>query len=268
MHVTRRPAPHRPIHRLLHLLLPDPCLGCGTTLAAASPFALCLACRGRLRRHRPGCPRCGRPLPGGRRLPDRCGACRRRAPAFAHCLAPWSYGPPLDAVIHALKYGRRPHLGQRLAAPLADWLLAAPAGARIAAAAEMVVPVPLHPLRHLRRGYNQATALARPLARRLGLPCRHPLLRHRSTPPQSRLPRELRRTNVRGAFVALPGAARRLGGRRVLLVDDVATTGATLEAAADTLRLAGARSVTALVLARTPSPGEAKPSPPHRRISD
>lgn len=267
---TPRPAGQPPLRRLLHLLLPDPCAACAAPLEAGAPFSLCLPCRGRLRRHVPGCRRCGRPLPGRRRLPGRCDRCRRRAPAYARLLSPWSYEPPLDAAVHAFKFGRRRHLGERLARPLADLLLADPT-ARLRdgpAAADLVVAVPLHPLRHLRRGYNQAAALARPLARRLGLPYRSALYRRRATPPQSRLPRQRRRQNLRHAFAALPGAARHLNGNRVVLVDDVATTGATLEAAAETLRAAGARSVTAVALACTPAVDKGKPGGPRRRIYD
>ena len=119
-------------------------------------------------------------------------------------------------------------------------------------AVDLVVPVPLHPWRRLRRGYNQAELLARPLAAALGLPLRIALVRHRFAPPQSRLPRQRRLANVQDVFRSPRRHRRHLRGRHVLLVDDVATTGATLDAAARALLAAGTRTVIALTLARTP----------------
>ena len=175
-----------------------------------------------------------------------CGPCRRRPPAYAALLAPWSYEPPLDAVVRALKYRRLPWLGERLALPLADAV-----AHRVHA--DLVVAVPLHWRRRLARGYNQAEAVARPLARRLGLPWAAALARERATPAQAGLDRAQRRTNVRGAFRVARGAGP-VAGLRILLVDDVATTGATLHEAARCLRAAGATSVTAVAVARTPAP--------------
>ncbi len=114
----------------------------------------------------------------------------------------------------------------------------------------IIVPVPLHPSRLRQRGYNQATLLARKLERHTGLPLdEKALIRVRHTPSQMRLDAEARRQNVMGAFHC-PG--EQIAGRRVLVVDDVCTTGATLAACADALRASGATTVQALTLARTP----------------
>jgi ComF family protein len=147
-------------------------------------------------------------------------------------------------VVRGLKFGRLDYLGRHLAAALAAGLGAGLVGC------DRVVPVPLHWWRRLARGYNQAERIARPLAGRLGLPCVQALARRRATPPQSLLGREERLANLREAFrVPRPECVE---GLRVLLVDDVATTGATLEAAAAALKKAGAAAVTALVAGRTP----------------
>ncbi len=256
------------------LLLPNPCLGCGCGLGATpgSPaaFGLCTACRGRLRRHVPGCPRCGEPLPGRRRRARPCARCRRRAPAFAALLSPWLFEPPLVEVIHAFKFGRCPHLGAALALPLTAALREArpllfpcgPAGGTapgVTVGGALVAPVPLHPWRRLRRGYDQAAELARPLAHHLGLPYATPLRRRRATPTQARLPRQRRLENVAGAFAVRRGHRSRLPGCTVFLVDDVATTGATLAAAARALRDAGAARVVAIAAARTPPPHDRPP---------
>jgi ComF family protein len=250
--VARRGERRRWLDRALHLLLPAPCLGCGEPLPArVPPLALCVPCRGALAPpRRPACAVCAAALeaaapPAG----FACGRCRARPPAFDRLLAAWRYAPPLDAVIRALKFGRRGDLGAGLAAEMAERL-----GGELERLAggppELVVPVPLHWRRRLGRGYNQAERIARPLARRLGLPFAAALARRRATAPQTALGGAARRANPRGAFAA---AAARVAGRRVLLVDDVATTGATLDAAAACLRAAGAAAVVAAAAALRPS---------------
>ena len=242
------PSPgERLLDRLLHALLPAPCLGCGRPLpAAGSSLGLCQTCRAALAPlPRQACAVCARPLAAHALPADyRCGACRQSPPAFDRLLALWSYRPPLDAVVRGLKFGRLDYLGGHLAAALAQGLSDRLAGF------DRVVPVPLHWRRRLARGYNQAERIARPLAGRLGIPCSPALARRRATPPQSLLGRDERLANLRKAFrVPHPERAR---GLRILLIDDVATTGATLDAAAAALKNAGAAAVTALVAGRTP----------------
>lgn len=232
--------------RLLEWLLPAACLSCGASLGAGRwPFGLCSPCCGRLERVPAGCWRCGRPLAGAA-LPHRfeCGHCRLRPPAFDRLLAPWAYRPPLDSVLRGLKFSRLDYLADDLGAALL-------AETRTALGeVDGVVAVPLHGWRLYRRGYNQAELIARELARGLGVPVLRPLRRRRATAPQSRLPRRERQRNVMQAFALRRGWDLR--DRCLALVDDVITTGATLDAAAKVLRRAGARRIIAVAVARTP----------------
>ncbi len=237
----------RLIRQALYFLMPAPCLACGeAVLEPRRSLGLCARCRSSLVRWPlDGCSRCGRPL-AGQHPPDdyRCGECRRRPPPYARSLSAWTYQPPLDAVITGLKFRRLEYLGAQLGRAVAGLL-----SPRLADC-DLVVPVPLHWRRYLTRGYNQAAAIARPLAGDLGLPLAGVLRRRRAAPAQSRLSRVERRRNLRGVFGTR--RASRCAGRRVLLVDDVETTGSTLRAAAACLRRAGAESVTVLSVARTP----------------
>ncbi|NOT27420.1 MAG: ComF family protein [Acidobacteria bacterium] len=155
------------------------------------------------------------------------------------------YEGALRAILHAFKYeGRR-----QLAEPLSSMMRTA--GQSLLADADCVIPVPLHPWRRARRGFNQSEDLAR----RLGVPMRRLLWRIRRTAPQTNLEALARRQNVRGAFVVAPLVSSRqrrrwLEGRQVVLVDDVRTTGATLEACALVLNAAGVKEVRALTVAR------------------
>ena len=244
------PGPRGVARTLLHLLLPASCLGCGDPLFSAAPLGLCAPCRGKLAPvGRAACGVCSGPLDAFEPPPGyRCGACRERPPAFDRLLALWTYRPPLDAVIQGLKFRRLDYLGRHLALALADGL-----GEDLDGFDNIdgVVPVPLHWRRRLARGYNQAERIASPLAARLGLPLVPALRRTRRTPPQTSLGKAERLANLRQAFrVPRPG---RIRGLRLLLVDDVATTGATLDMAAAALKRAGAAAVTAVVAARTPS---------------
>jgi ComF family protein len=155
------------------------------------------------------------------------------------------YEDPLRTAIHAFKYR-----GQRgLAQPLGKLLAAHASG--LASRDAVIVPVPLHASRQRQRGYNQAALLAAVCASQLAIPVEmRGLRRTRATRPQVGLHAAARHENVAGAFTATPRGARALAGKRVLLMDDVTTSGATLEAAARALHQAGAASVWGLALAQ------------------
>jgi ComF family protein len=153
------------------------------------------------------------------------------------------YDGALKAIVHALKYEARRSLARPLAALMQH------RGADLVAAADCAVPVPLHPARRRERGFNQAADLAR----HLGLPVNDALRRVRATATQTGLPAAQRHRNVRDAF-AVTRSARDLIGRTVLMVDDVSTTGATLEACARVLKQLGVREVLALTAARVVTP--------------
>ena len=174
--------------------------------------------------------------------------------ARAAARAVFEYGGAIASAIMRFKYAGRSDLAPRLAVPMADLAASDPVLRR----AEIVVPVPLHPRRVVERGFDQAALLAKPIARRLHVPGGiATLARTRGTPKQATLDRAARLANVTAAFVvARPDA---IAGRAVLLIDDVCTTGATLEACAAALGAAGARVVSALVMAS--SSGERGPSP-------
>ena len=218
----------------LDLLLPPRCGGC-----RAVGSWMCAGCAARIRRlEEPLCRRCGVEVASAR---SDCG-CRSRLKALSRLRSAAAYEGPVEAAVHRFKYqGWR-----RLALPLAG--LVAERVVVEGLAARWVVAVPLHADRLRERGYNQAELLAAVLRRRLGLlapPGR--LVRLRATPPQVGHDRRWRLENVKGAFEWRGDPLR---GESILLVDDVATTGATLEACASALRGAGSGSVTGVSVAR------------------
>lgn len=188
------------------------------------------------------CERCGDPLPTWRDLPPDvavCVRCRRTKHAVDRARTVGEYTGSLRAIIHAFKYGGR----RSLAKPL-GWLMQT-RGATLLEGVACTVPVPLHRSRRRQRGFNQAADLAR----RLGLPVVPALRRVRATTPQADLPAAQRHRNVRDAF-AMTRCGRRLAGATIVLIDDVSTTGATLDACARVLKAAGVAEVRALTAAR------------------
>jgi ComF family protein len=222
----------------LTVALPSQCAVCHAW--PAQP--ICEACVARFAQPRPRCRSCALPVPAG---VERCGACIKAPPPLDLCLAAVPYEYPWSGLVAQYKFGAHPGWSAALALLMRSTPWAEPA----LEAAELVLPMPLSPQRLRQRGYNQALELARRLAPGKTRP--DLLLRLRDTPAQSALPREARLRNVRGAFGLAPGREKDLDGQRVLLVDDVMTSGASLFAAAQTLRAAGASHITGLVLART-----------------
>lgn len=228
----------------LNAVLPPRCLACGATVAETG--ALCGPCwEGVQFLAPPMCGQCGYPFeldPKGHSL---CGACLARAPAYDRARAVMAYDAGSRPLLLAFKHADRTE-----AAPaLAKWL--ARAGADLLADAEAVVPVPLHNRRLFRRRYNQAALLAHALGRTGDVPVLPQLLRRvRNTPSQGRLSASGRKRNVAGVFKVTPHQLERVAGKRILLVDDVLTTGATVEACARVLKRAGAKGVDVLTVAR------------------
>jgi ComF family protein len=231
---------------LLHLLYPPLCRLCHHPLLD-DRARFCDACRTALTADpRPACPRCAADVGPYANLAGGCSRCRDTPLHFdaAVRLGPYE-GTLRDAVL------RMKHLaGEPLAEDLGELWAAHAQGPLQALGAGAVVPVPLHWVRRLWRGYNQSETLARAVAARLRLPC-HPswLRRVRNTPHQTRLTASTRPTNVKDAFRVPRG--RPVTGQTVLLVDDVLTTGSTADEAARALRRAGAARVVVAVLART-----------------
>ncbi|NEX64306.1 ComF family protein [Noviherbaspirillum galbum] len=241
-----------PLLRGLHalpLLLPSSCALCGR----AGRMALCAACsRHHLANAVPRCACCALPLsaPSSESAsgPERCGACLAKPPSFDATIAACDYLPPLDQLVLGLKFGHRLALAPMMAASLRD---AALRSSRLPMP-DMLAAVPLGGKRLAERGFNQAVEIARPLARHLGVPCLPRLLqRSRDTQAQSLLPHDERRRNVRDAFTLSTGAADMIAGAHVGIVDDVMTTGDTLDEVAAMLKRFGASRVTNYVFART-----------------
>ena len=231
---------------VLNALLPPRCLRCGT--GTDRPGALCGACWEKVRfLAPPWCERCGfpfeLPLPGE----TVCAACLARSPRFDRARAVMAYDDGSRDLVLGFKHADRTEGAPAYAA----WM--ARAGADLLADADLIAPIPLHWQRLLRRRYNQAALLARELGRReSGTAVVVPdlLRRRRATPSQGYLSPAARWRNVRGAFEVTPRHAARVAGARVLLIDDVLTTGATVETCARRLFAAGAAGVDVLILAR------------------
>lgn len=188
------------------------------------------------------CRTCALPLPAGVR---QCGMCLKNPPPLDECLTAVAYAYPWSRLISDYKFRAEPGLVRSFA----TLLRAAPWVEPLLDAADLLLPLPLSDQRLKERGYNQALLLARSLEPAKVAP--HVLLRILHTPPQSTLARKERLLSLQHAFAVDPLHAKRVRGKRVVLVDDVMTTGASLHAAASVLRQAGASHITALVLART-----------------
>lgn len=216
----------------IHASIGQNCLLCE---AESGADLLCSACAGELPLLPEPCPRCALPSPAG----VVCGSCLNHPPHFDGTLALWRYEFPCDRLLQALKYRARLALAGYFARSLVS---------RALPKVDLIVPMPLHSRRLAERGFNQALEIARGVARHLGVKIEpRGVQRVRNTAPQTGLPYEERAKNVRGAFQCNLDFA----GASVAVVDDVMTTGATLNEVARVLKRAGATRVENLVIART-----------------
>lgn len=221
------------LKQLQHSLLPGSCLLCGSDSEA---LLLCRACNADL----PSlpaqrCPQCSEQTTHG----ERCGACLKEPPTFEKTLAIFRYEFPVDRIIHAFKYGHQ--------IAVAEWAAELIAHQIEAAEYDLLIPMPLHPERLRERGFNQSVEIARRIASKKKLLLDSlSLIRRRATQSQAELPMKERASNVRGAFECKTD----LSTRRILLIDDVMTTGATLREAARVVKLHGAAQIHIAVVAR------------------
>lgn len=226
-------------HKFMQSRVPQACLLCRRRVSGRLLCAGCVADLPRLPAQR--CPQCALPSSDG----NLCGHCLKHPPAFARTVAVYAYAFPLDALVRHCKYGGASGVTDWFAEALAGELSVASAGEPLP---DLILPMPLHEARLAERGFNQAVEIARRLAPRLKAPwlaegCR----RVRDTPPQAGLDLKARRRNLRGAFAC----DLDLSGQCVALLDDVMTSGASLDELARVIRKAGAADVSAWVVART-----------------
>lgn len=229
------------------LLWPPRCIGCGSKISSGNspdPYkAFCPVCVDSLvASSSPKCSRCALPFEGTGQ-DHICIGCHQKPPPFNRVIAPMLYGGALADAIVRFKYGDSPHLARHLA----KFILAA--FEKTAVTADVIVPVPLHPRRLRRRGFNQSALLAGHIAAVSHISHQPQFIeRIRETTSQAGLSRSDRRTNLKGAFQVTAGVA--IKKKRVLLVDDVITTGSTIRETARVLKRAGAASIEVVALAR------------------
>ena len=227
---------------MLSFLYPSTCVLCG--MKGAGGRDLCAECFAELPWNRHPCPRCAVPLPADADTPL-CGECIKRPPSWDEAKSPLTYGFPVDKLVQHFKFSGELATGRLLGEVLADYLAAG------TDRPDCIVPVPLHPSRLRERGFNQAVELARPLARRLKTKVRLDLCaRTRATEVQSKLDAAERRKNVKDAF-AVSGNVQ---GMHLALLDDVVTTGTTMEELSHALRDAGARRIAVWSVCRAVNP--------------
>ncbi|MBR3603623.1 MAG: ComF family protein [Elusimicrobiaceae bacterium] len=231
---------------LLHVLLPNTCYACCRDLAYRDTSALCPSCLANIKTvGNLYCLRCGKPLPDGG---AHCYQCRGSKTHRFKCSLIRSavlFGPEVRELVHAFKYADQAYLSDFLA----DIMLAHYSKYSELSTAQLLVPVPLYHKKAQSRGYNQAELLASALGKKLKVSVGCQILKRvRNTPSQTKLGREDRLKNMCGAFACV--RPEQVKGKVILLIDDVATTGATLEGCAEALKKAGAKKVMAYTFAR------------------
>ncbi|MBT4117991.1 MAG: ComF family protein [Rhodospirillaceae bacterium] len=228
----------------LDALFPPQCLRCGAL--TETDGALCQSCWPAVRFiASPHCGACGRPFEYDAGMDALCGACARALPRYGRARAVFVYDADSRGLVLAFKHADQTHAARTFA----KWLMRA--GAPLLEDADLLIPVPLHWTRLFARRYNQAALLAQALERECGVGAMpRALMRRRKTEPHVRMSAHNRWRNVKGAFDIHASAKGRIEGKRIVLIDDVMTTGATVSTCADALLRAGAGDVDVLTLAR------------------
>lgn len=234
------------LHALLDVILPPICHICRSFIPNAGTLHICQTCQDLLPLvSSPLCPICGIPFIGTG-SDHRCGPCLSNPPHFDTARAHFLYEGPIRELIHTFKYNQKTHLRN----PLALLTLQGMSNFLTSQNSHLIIPVPLHRSRLQQRGFNQAVLLGRAISHYLSLPLLpDALVRTRPTEPQIDLSAAERRVNVKGAFtVSRPD---QVAGKRILLLDDVMTTGSTMDECAKELKKAGADTVISVTIART-----------------
>ena len=210
---------------------------------AQTDLDLCSSCCAELPLLNHACQRCALPLT----TPSEplCGECLQSPPPFSRCHASWLFHPPIAQLISGFKYNRQLSYGHTLAKISSKYIVSA---YNTQPLPDLIIPTPMHWLRHLRRGHNHSELLAQHYAKHLRLPLTHAVKRSKPTPPQQTLNAQQRKQNLRGAF----SVSNQVKDKRIALVDDVMTTGATATEISRCLLRAGASEVHIWCLARTP----------------
>ena len=236
--------PGTAIRQVLDFCYPSVCAACGVSCPESTTLNCCTSCDCALQElaDSPACEKCAKPLAYDRAPCPYCEGRGFRPLQRIVCLG--VFDDPLKHLIHQVKY----HGQWALAEQLADRLLACDRMHELLASADVLVPVPLHPIRQIARGYNQADVIAQRISKRVKRPLKHPAIRIRNTETQTHLHSRAKRVeNLRGAFALID--AKSIVGRHVVVIDDVTTTGATLRSFARMLMNARPASVSALVVA-------------------
>jgi ComF family protein len=223
-------------------LLPGCCLLCGKL--SEKPQDLCPACRSKLPFNDHHCRSCAQPLPSSIADGSLCGRCQKKPPFYDRCFAPFRYKDELTSLHHNFKFHHKLAAGRLMAELMCEQLVTPQRSLP-----SLLIPVPLHARRLRERGFNQAQELAHRLSAQLSIPVdSHSLCRTRNTSAQSSLPKKERQQNIRNAFAL----ASKIDCNHVTIIDDVMTTGLTVNEIAKILRASGVSMIEIWVFARTP----------------
>ncbi len=233
--------------QIINLIYPASCQACGKKTSSCNQH-LCEGCLKKIKKRVPPfCIKCGRQIPGGPELKERCNDCKNSNPYYDRALSAFHYGGILKKLVYSFKYKKITSLAKEFS----DLIEAFMKDYTMGRDADLVLPIPMHPFRLMRREINPSHILARDLAKKLGIPYSDKILKKtKNTYPQSRLKRKQRIDNIKGSFSLNKNAVHSIRVKNILLVDDIFTTGSTMNECARVLKEAGSGYVEVMTLAR------------------